>query len=133
MNLVLFLIRVLSQDNAGAANSVSKWTDDYIWFTYTGLTFIKYNDEDWTYIDNIKIKTKDIIYWKSQFYAMKLYNNLLSFEINNTNFRAKLVDVFPKTDTDTNISTTTSTSFKDAIKSGLQSEAGPVYIFLPSF
>ena len=26
MNLVLFLTRVLSQDNAGAANSVSKWT-----------------------------------------------------------------------------------------------------------
>ncbi|KAJ9679199.1 hypothetical protein PVL29_021206 [Vitis rotundifolia] len=89
--------------------------DDYVLMVIYGveerLAFIKSGDEDWTYIDN---KTsgfdylfkksppvkgfryfEDILYWKSQFYAVDGLGKLLSCEINTnfTNLRVKIVDV----------------------------------------
>ncbi|XP_059599373.1 putative F-box protein At5g55150 [Vitis vinifera] len=75
------------------------------------LAFIKSGDEDWTYVDNktsgfdYLFKTsprvkgfryfEDILYWKSQFYAVDRLGKLLSCEINTnfTDLRVKIVDV----------------------------------------
>ncbi|XP_034710582.1 putative F-box protein At5g55150 [Vitis riparia] len=75
------------------------------------LAFIKSGDEDWTYVDNKtsgfdylfqtspRVKGfryfEDILYWKSQFYAVDRLGKLLSCEINTnfTDLRVKIVDV----------------------------------------
>ncbi|KAL6321230.1 hypothetical protein AAG906_016264 [Vitis piasezkii] len=89
--------------------------DDYVLMVIYGveerLAFIKSGDEDWTYVDNktsgfdYLFKTsprvkgfryfEDILYWKSQFYAVDRLGKLLSCEINTnfTDLRVKIVDV----------------------------------------
>ena len=89
--------------------------DDYVLMVIYGveerLAFIKSGDQDWTYVDNktsgfdYLFKTsprvkgfryfEDILYWKSQFYAVDRLGKLLSCEINTnfTDLRVKIVDV----------------------------------------
>ncbi|XP_034710584.1 F-box protein At2g17036-like [Vitis riparia] len=97
------------------------------------LAFVKSGDEDWTYIDNktsgfdYLFKTsrgvkgfryfEDILYWKSQFYAVDSFGKLLSCEINTnfTNLRVKIVDV-PKRGIGAD-PISTSTSFQEVVQS----------------
>ena len=111
--------------------------DDYVLMVIYGvenrLAFIKSGDEDWTYVDNktsgfdYLFKTsprvkgfryfEDILYWKSQFYAVDRLRKLLSCEINTnfTDLRVKIVDV-PKGEFGID-ATSSSTFFQQVVES----------------
>eukprot|EP00261_Vitis_vinifera_P028363 XP_010662552.1 PREDICTED: putative F-box protein At5g55150 [Vitis vinifera] len=121
--------------------------DDYVLMVIYGvenrLAFIKSGDEDWTYIDDktsgfdYLFKTsprvkgfryfEDILYWKSQFYAVDSLGKLLSCEINTnfTNLRVKIVDV-PKRGIGAD-PISTSTSFQEVVQSLREDVQSPFF------
>ena len=121
--------------------------DDYVLMVIYGvenrLAFIKSGDEDWTYIDDktsgfdYLFKTsprvkgfryfEDILYWKSQFYAVDCLGKLLSCEINTnfTNLRVKIVDV-PKRGIGAD-PISTSTSFQEVVQSLREDVQSPFF------